>query len=171
MFASLAVGLIIIIIIIIIIVVIIIIIIISDQKENFSFGDHPTKHLPQLPSSPVPQMSNTVVTYTRLSKPESIKKLNSPPTHNNDQSMNESIDLDQSIFKSSNEPLVFWLMNIMLSWNRYPVVISDSVGNLMKFSDSTFSGNSSDLELPEPAVHLNQEVSDSVFHDKSINYL
>ncbi|KAK2570254.1 Tyrosine-protein kinase receptor torso [Acropora cervicornis] len=64
----------------------------QDQKENFSFGNHPTKQLPQLPSSPVPQMN--------------------------------------------------------------------SVGNLIKFSDSTFSGASSDLELPEPAVHLNQEIPD-----------
>ena len=63
------------------------------------------------------------------------------------------------------------MMNIILSWDGYPVVISDSVGNLIKFSDSTFSGASSDLELPEPAVHLNQEVSDSLSHDKSINYL
>ena len=38
-------------------------------------------------------------------------------------------------------------MNNILSWNRYPVVVSDSVGNLMKFSDSTFSSASSDLEL------------------------
>lgn len=42
-FASLAVGL------------------ISDQKENFSFGNHPTKQLPQL-SCPVPQMCETIVT-------------------------------------------------------------------------------------------------------------
>ncbi|XP_044179128.1 tyrosine-protein kinase receptor torso-like isoform X1 [Acropora millepora] len=41
-----------------------------------------------------------------------------------------------------------------------PTTGQDSVGNLIKFSDSTFSGASSDLELPEPAVHLNQEIPD-----------
>ena len=82
MFASLAVGL-----------IIIIIIIISDQKENFSFGNHPTEQLPQLPSAPGPQMSKTVV--TRMSKPESIKKLNSPHADNNNQWMNQSIFINR----------------------------------------------------------------------------